>query len=200
MSDFAASFLSELKNFGELGYLVLFFVVLGESFVITGIFMPGTIVLLIMGGLSLYGYYNPFLLGIAGFAGALAGNALSYELGRAGKVQAQSFSFIRYYMGTAKEFVERHHGKSLILCHFVGPIRAIVPFMGGITGMKRGPFYSYTVAGIILWIAVYIAFGYAFGYAWKSALGWSSAAVTIGVVACIVLFVAYRWIMAAARR
>jgi membrane-associated protein len=194
MSDWIASFTPLLQELGPIGYVLLALATFGESFVLTGLIMPGTTILLIMGGLSLYGYYDLTLLCIAAYVGSILGNAVSYEIGRWNK------SFIERRMSEQKHFViaqkffRKHGGKSIILSRFIGAIRAIVPFVAGAAGMERIPFYAYTFIGGLIWITSYLGFGYAFGYAWQSATSWTSAAA-IAITAIVVIVIAGRWYM-----
>ena len=67
MTDFLLSLLPNLQALGALGYWLMFAISFAETFVIVGMFIPGTVMLIIMGGLSVHGYYNWQLLAL--FAG-----------------------------------------------------------------------------------------------------------------------------------
>lgn len=192
--EFLQELVGDVRSLGDAGYWLLLAVTFGESFILSGVFVPGTIVLLIMGGLSSYGYYNPTLLACSGFIGAALGNAVSYEIGRLGKVHIERHHAVNTLYGRAKKYFAIHGGKSILLCRFIGPIRPIVPFIAGAMGMNRLLFYGYTFLGGFVWIVTYLSFGYAFGYAWKSAATWSSIAVAAALILIIGVLILWRWL------
>ncbi len=189
-------FIPHLQELGYVGYWLILAVTFAETFVLVGIFVPGTVILVMMGGLAHYGYYDYLDLGTFAIIGAITGNIISYELGRKGKLHVEKFHRVARMISGAKNFVQEHGGKSVLLARFIGPIRPIIPFVAGVMEMKRGQFYLYTLIGAFLWCPAYLALGYAFGYAWDRALAWSSAAVT-GLVAVLLIFFfggwAWRW-------
>lgn len=192
MTEWFESVLPHIRDLGALGYVILFAATFGESFVLTGIFVPGTIILLIMGGLIPYGYYDALPLGFFAFLGAVIGNAVSYEGGRFGRLSVERITLLKNSLRFAREFFHKHGGKSIILCRFIGPVRPLVPFIAGITEMKRSLFYAYSLIGGLIWISAYLAFGYMFGYAWQQALSWSSATITIALVVVAIVLIMFR--------
>lgn len=191
MMDWVYSLLPHLQNLGIAGYWLLALVTFGESFVLTGMFVPGTVLLVIMGGLVPQNYYDFGDLMFFAVCGSILGDAVSYELGKLGRFQADRRRFLAGYIRRGKEFFAAHGGKSVIMGRFIGPIRPIIPFIAGMSDMKRVPFYIYNVASAIGWSASYLLLGYAFGVAWKSALKWSSAAVGLAVAVIVIVYVIY---------
>lgn len=192
MSEWIQSLIPAIRELGFFGYWLLFMVTFGETFVIAGMFVPGTIMLVLMGGLTQYGYYQFPLLALFAIAGAILGNSVSFEIGRAGKFHVERLSFVQKYLDAGRAFFKAHGGKSIFMSRFVGPVRPIVPFIAGISDMSRMEFYSYTVVSAVCWCIAYLFGGWLFGYAWKRALFWSSAAggvVGIVVVAIILILV-----------
>lgn len=183
--EFIQQYLPQLQHLGDAGYLLLFAVTFAESFVLAGMFVPGTVLLVIMGGLVPYGYYTYRELALFAVLGAIIGQSVSYELGRMGKVHAEKFSFIKGSIDRCKRLFHKHKGKGVFISRFIGPIRPIAPFVAGMIDMKRSHFYAMNLASALVWSVFYLGMGYIFGYAWKSALVWSSA----GIAGVIVLFV-----------
>lgn len=192
MTEWFESILPTIRDMGAVGYVVLFAATFGESFVITGIFVPGTIILLIMGGLIPYGYYDALPLGFFAYLGAVLGNAVSYEGGRLGRLHVERLTLLKNSLSFARSFFQKHGGKSIILCRFIGPVRPLVPFIAGITEMKRSSFYAYSLIGGVVWIASYLGFGYVFGYAWQQALTWSSATITVALATIVIVLIVLR--------
>lgn len=187
MVEWFQSLLPHLQNLGIAGYWLLALVTFGESFVLTGMFVPGTVLLVIMGGLVPQGFYEFKDLAFFAICGSIVGDAASYELGRLGRLHADRYRFLDGYLKRGKEFFDTHGGKSIIMGRFIGPIRPIIPFIAGASGMHRGRYYAYNVLSAIGWSVTYLLLGYAFGVAWKSALKWSS--LTVGVIVVIIVIV-----------
>lgn len=192
MIEFIQSWLPSVQNLGMLGYWLLLAITFGESFVLTGIFVPGTVMVVIMGGLAQAGYYDFYDLVFFAVCGSILGDAVSYEIGRAGRLHAENFPFVRRYFARGKAFFLEHQGKSIFMGRFIGPIRPIIPFIAGVMDMKRGQFYLLNILSAIAWSFSYVSLGYVFGYAWKNALAWSSAGVaTLVVIMAVVIGSAY---------
>lgn len=187
-------FLQYFIQMGPVGYLVLFAMTLGESLVFSGIFVPGTVVLVLMGGLVSYDMYDFYSLAASGISGAIIGNAISYELGRLGRVHVERWSVFNGYLARAKAFFLRHRNKSVFLGRFVGPIRPFIPFIAGAFDMSRMHFYTSNIFSAILWSIWYLGLGYAFGIAWKKALLWSSTGIGIGVAVIIAGMLIYWYV------
>lgn len=200
MMELLQEFIPKLEQLGFAGYWLLMFVTFAETFVLLGIFIPGTAVLVIMGGLASYEYYDYTILAVFALIGAITGNIVSFELGKMGKLHEEKFpKIVKNTVAGAKNFFNQHKAKSIFLARFIGPIRPVLPFVAGISEMKRGQFYLYTVLSALLWCPSYLALGYAFGYAWKRALTWSSVAVTV-LVAVVILAFASAWMIRWYRR
>jgi len=185
--EWISSWFLDLQQLGFWGYWLILLVTFGESFVVTGLFTPGTIVLVIMGGLVPHGFYDIRALAFFAIAGAILGETASYELGRLGRLHVDRIALVRKTLGKAKEFFLRHKGKSILLARFIGPIRPVVPFVAGALDMKRPQFYAFNILSALIWCPVYLAFGYGFGLAWKRALAWSSASVAVMITTIIVV-------------
>lgn len=189
MIEWFQSLLPHLQTLGIAGYWLLALVTFGESFVITGMFVPGTVLLVIMGGLVPGGYYDFGDLVFFAVIGSILGDGISYELGRLGRFHVDRFAFLKSYLDRGRAYFDAHGGKSVIMGRFIGPIRPIIPFIAGVSDMNRVPFYLYNILSAIAWSVCYLFLGYAFGLAWKSALKWSSAAVGGIVVVVIIVYV-----------
>ncbi len=192
MTEWFQSLLPHLQQLGPAGYWLLLLATLGESFVLTGMFVPGTVLLVIMGGLIPQGAYNFADLVLFAVIGSILGDAASYEIGRVGRFQVTRFRVVRAYLGRGEAFFQQYGTKSVIIGRFIGPIRPIIPFVAGVSQMKRVPFYLCNVISAIGWSVCYLLLGYVFGYAWQAALAWSSAAVSVLVIVLLAVFF-IRW-------
>lgn len=192
--DWFQNLLPHLQHLGVAGYWLLTLITFGESFVLTGMFVPGTVLLVIMGGLVPQGYYDFGDLVFFAVCGSILGDCVSYELGRLGRFHVDRYAFLKGYLERGRAYFNLHGGKSVIMGRFIGPIRPIIPFIAGVSDMKRLSFYVYNVSSAIGWSVCYLLLGYVFGIAWKSALKWSSLGVG-GIVIVVILVYVVMWFM-----
>lgn len=185
-------FQSYLEQLGAGGYWLLLAVTFGESFVLAGFLVPGTTVLVFMGAVAQFGYYEYPLLAVSASIGGLMGSIASYEMGRAGKFHVEKVRFVGKHIAGSKAFLNRYKAASIFLSRFIGPIRPVVPFVAGLVDMKRSLFYGYTLISTMVWCAAYIGLGYIFSYAWEQALAWSSLAVAGVIIVGIVTYLSFR--------
>ncbi|HVW67084.1 MAG TPA: LssY C-terminal domain-containing protein [Candidatus Peribacteraceae bacterium] len=184
--------LTDLQHMGPLVYIVILLLAFLESLVITGMFVPGTVVIVIAGGLAAHGYYSYWLLVLFATIGAIVGDSLSFELGRKGQMRLQKRAILRKHIERAKPYFKRHQRKSIVIGRFFGPIRPVIPFLAGVADMKRPQFYAIEMVSGISWSIFYVGLGYVFGTAWKLALLWSSRLLLFAIIAFI-LFTAVAW-------
>jgi membrane protein DedA with SNARE-associated domain len=172
-------------------YALMFVIAFGEAFIFTGFVIPGTVLLMMAGGLSAQGSFNVFDILMLSSIGAIIGDGVSYEMGRRGKHWIERSAFLKRQLERAEPFFLRHQTKSIFMGRFIGWVRPLVPFIAGTMQMKRKKYYLASVLSAIAWAVVFVGLGFAFGSAWKLALVWVTR---IGGAAAIafVLFLAYR--------
>jgi membrane-associated phospholipid phosphatase len=76
----------------------------------------------------------------------------------------------------------------VFLGRFLGPIRAIIPFIAGLSRMKPQHFYLWDILSAIAWASSHLLLGYLFGNFWNMVEVWSGRAGLL--LAAIVLFLA----------
>ncbi len=183
-----------LQDLGSVGYLLVFAVSFFESLIFTGMFVPGTVFVVIAGGLSAHGFYSFWLITIVSTFAAIIGDAISYELGRRGKMHLERWEFLKKHIERARPFFKQHRRKSILLGRFIGPTRPIIPFLAGVADMERSYYYPMNIISGFLWSLFYTTLGYMFGTAWKQALMWSSSALLL-IVSVIALWSFVRWML-----
>jgi undecaprenyl-diphosphatase len=186
--------LTDLARFGVIAYWLVFLFSFVESLAFVGIAFPGTVLAVIAGALSAQGGYDfsDFLL--FAIAGAILGDAISYELGKRGSRWLERKSTVREYLKRGETFIRRHGGKSIFLGRFAGPLRAIVPFAAGMMKMPSGKFYVSNILSAIAWSFTYLTLGYIFGTAWKIGLLWfTRAGILLFVLAFVAALIGWFW-------
>ncbi|HYN79085.1 MAG TPA: VTT domain-containing protein [Lamprocystis sp. (in: g-proteobacteria)] len=139
-------------------YVTVFLVALTESTAIIGVFIPGVILLMGTGTLITTGVIAFWPAFIAAVAGAIAGDGLSYSLGRHYNDHLRTmWPFSRYpeSIDHGIAFFDRYGGWSVAIGRFAGPSRAIIPLVAGMLQMPPRRFY---VANVTSGIAQTIAF------------------------------------------
>ncbi|HWW08302.1 bifunctional DedA family/phosphatase PAP2 family protein [Collimonas sp.] len=146
--------------------LVVFLVALAESLLLIGTLVPAGIVMFTAGALIGAGALNVWLtLGIAA-VGAVIGDGLSYEVGRAYYQRLRTWQFVKRrsaMIDRGEQFVQRHGGKSILFARFFAPVRAVVPAIAGIAHMPRAKFYAVNLGSALAWSPAHILPGVVFG-------------------------------------
>jgi len=173
---------------------VIFLIALAESLAIVGILVPGVVILLGAGTLIGNGTLAFWPMMAWAVAGAIIGDAISFQLGRHFESASKHLSWFENH----PEHLEKGHAfftkwgeLSVIIGRFFGPIRAIIPLVAGLMGMKPARFYAANIFSALLWAPAYLAPGIVLGSLIDQGdLGtWLSAALAlfigIGVIALI---------------
>lgn len=135
----------------------------GESLAIVGVLIPGTAILLSVGGLMGAGLVDPVTVLLWAFLGALAGNWASYAIGR--KIGSRAYrawplNRDRRAVARARLFF-RHYGfAAVFLSRFLGPTRAIVPLVAGVMEMSFRRFQAANLLSAAIWVPAIFAPGY----------------------------------------
>ncbi|GAO35504.1 PA-phosphatase [Sulfuricella sp. T08] len=169
--------------------IAIFLVSLSESLALVGLFIPGALAMFGIGTLVAAGAVNLWPALAWAVAGAIAGDAVSYWLGRHYREQLQTFwPFSRspQLIDRGVAFFHRHGGKSVVLGRFVGPMRPIIPAIAGMLGMPPVRFYLANILSALGWAPAYILPGVVFG----ASLGLAEAVATRLAVTVATLVVA----------
>lgn len=149
------------------GYLGLFGIIFAESGLFFGFFLPGDSLLFTAGFLASQGVFDERIL-IPLFAiAAIMGDSVGYWTGaKSGKWlmrQKDSFFFKKKYIEKAKDFYQKHGGKTLIIARFVPAVRTFVPIVAGMADMSYKKFLTYNIIGGLLWGAGLSSAGFFLG-------------------------------------
>src|SRR3989344_9097276 len=156
-----------VKIIESIGYLGLFAVIFAESGLLVGFFLPGDSLLFTAGFLASQGFFNILLLVPVTFIAAVAGDSVGYAFGQ--KVGPKLFKredsifFHKKHLIRAKNFYDKHGGKTITIARFLPVVRTFAPIVAGIGEMPYKKFLIYNILGGFLW-AVCIPFaGYFLG-------------------------------------
>lgn len=194
MITYFTSLLPSLESLGILGYWVILLISFAEAFVFTGWVVPGTVVVVIAGGLSAHGVYDFWDLVFFASVGAVIGDGISFELGHKGTSTLQKVTWFQRHVTRGKTFFQKYQTMSIAIGRFVGPVRPIIPFIAGLMDMNRTRFYVANIFSAIAWAIVYLGVGYLFGAAWKVVLlGFSKVLLIVLIPIVLFIFIVVLW-------
>ncbi|HEY9100105.1 MAG TPA: VTT domain-containing protein [Thiobacillus sp.] len=171
--------------------VLVFTVAMAESLAVVGLVVPGAAVMIIAGALVALGALDFWPTLLLAVAGAIAGDGISFWIGRRYRDRLRAlWPFRRHpgWLSRGEEFFHRHGGKSVLLGRFVGPVRPIVPVVAGMLGMRPATFYAVNVLSALAWAPAYLLPGMAFGASLALA-----GAVAARLAVLLVLLVAVIW-------
>ncbi len=158
--------LAWLSAHPRLAGMAVFAIAMLESLAVVGLFMPGAVLMFAVGaviGTGALAFWPMFAWAVAG---AVAGDGVSFWLGRHfhGELKARwPFRTHPQWIEGATAFFGRHGGKSVLLGRFVGPIRPVIPAVAGMMDMPAGRFFAINVFSALLWAPAYLLPGVVFG-------------------------------------
>lgn len=168
MSDIVSPLLQWLNAHPELAGLVTFIISASESVAIIGTIVPGSITMTALGALAGAGVIPLWGTLFWAILGAIVGDGISYWLGHYFKDRLNRAWPFRNHPGLLKSgemFVNKYGVMSVFIGRFVGPVRALVPMVAGMLGMKPLPFYITNVTSAIGWAPAYMLPGILLGAA-----------------------------------
>lgn len=181
-----------IDRFGLLWYLGIFLVSFLETLLVVGLFVPGILFFLAMGFFAAQGSVSFFLLLIIAFSGSFLGDLASYLIGRKyGKpfFHEKHFLFNSKYILRAEKYFHKHGIKSIVISHFIAPLRSIVPFVAGAANIPLGVFAVLDATGSLLLVGVYSGVGFLFGRGFNIVVYWSDKVGISLFLAAVVVFV-----------
>lgn len=195
MSSWVDSTVALISTHPHWAGLFVFLVAASEAIVVAGYIIPGTVILLGVGGIIGMGHLPllPILLWAAG--GAIAGDGVSYWLGHRYKEALRSrWPFSRHpeLIDHGEAFFHRHGGKSVAIGRFVPVLKPIIPTVAGILGMAPLRFYVVNTFSALLWSPVHILPGVLAGASLQLLHG-VSPRLTVAALVLILVLVLTLW-------
>jgi membrane-associated protein len=151
------------------GYVGLTLIIFAETGLLIGFFLPGDSLLVTAGLLATQPQFglNVWLLGALLTVAAIVGNSVGYGIGAFSGpklfTRDDSLLFKKKHLFRAREFYERHGGKTLVIARFMPIVRTFVPVVAGMAAMDKKAYTAYNVIGAVLWIWSMLFIGYFLG-------------------------------------
>jgi membrane protein DedA with SNARE-associated domain/membrane-associated phospholipid phosphatase len=168
MSDIVSPLLQWLNANPQWAGFVTFIISASESVAIIGTIVPGSITMTAIGTLAGAGIIPLWPTIIWAILGAVVGDGISYWIGhyfKEGLRNVWPFKSNPNILIKGETFVQKYGVMSVFIGRFVGPVRALVPLVAGMLGMKPLQFTLANVTSAIIWAPAYMLPGIVLGAA-----------------------------------
>jgi membrane-associated protein len=193
-----------LRSVGDAVGLWLYVIAGGLAFaeaaILVGMVLPGETALLVAGVFCnpKYGNLNLVLMMIIATICAIAGDSVGYEFGRKFGPSLRRSRLGRRVgerrWAAVDGFIHRHGGKAVLLGRLTALMRALMPSMAGMSGMRYRTFLTWNAIGGVIWAPGCVLLGYLFATALNvvgQTLTWAPLAI-LAIVIAVALFLHFR--------
>ena len=151
---------------GAWTYLLVGLLAFLETGALVGLLVPGESAIIVGGILAGQGAVELVPLIVLVWVAAVAGDTVSFllgrRLGRGFVLRHGSRLGVRpAHVERAEAFFTRHGGRAVALGRFIGVVRAVAPFLAGASRMRPRTFFVYVVPSAAAWGALNVMLGYA---------------------------------------
>lgn len=166
-----------------------------EALAVIGTVIPGSSIVFVGGMLVGLKALDPWWTAAAAIIGAIIGDSLSYSLGRHHHERLRAMWPLKTHpelFDRGQAYLAKNGGKSVFMGRFLGPMRAIVPVVAGMSGMPATQFYVVNILSALAWVAAHMLPGVLFGASLQIAAAVSSRLVLLlGVIVASVWLVGW---------
>jgi membrane-associated protein len=175
-------------------YLIAGGLAFAEAAILVGMVLPGETALLVAGVFCKYGHLNLVVMIVIAVVCAIGGDSVGYEFGKRFGPRLRR-SRLGFWVGERRwsavdAFIHRHGGKAILIGRMTALLRALMPSMAGMSGMRYRTFLTWNAAGGVIWAPGCVLLGYAFAKALGvigSTLTWAPLAILAAVVVVAVV-------------
>lgn len=166
MHSYLQALIGYFSEHPQLALGAVFAAALLEAVAVIGAVVPGSSIVFVGGMLVGLHAIDPVWTSLAAVSGAIVGDGFSYWLGHRYGDRLRLLWPLKSHPAlfeSGQAYFARNGSKSVFLARFLGPLRAIVPVIAGISGMPATQFYIVNVLSALAWAAVHLAPGFLFG-------------------------------------
>jgi membrane-associated protein len=191
--DLAGAASDATRTLGAWIYLAVGLLIFLETTALVGFVIHGELALLVAGVAAERGDISlPVVIALA-WTAAVAGDVVSFHLGRRLGRPFLKRHATRFRLGTAPlarvdDFFDRHGRKALLLGRFTGFLRATAPFAAGSSDMPLRRLLRVGLASAFVWTVTFTLLGYGFSDSYARA---GETASRIAVVAILLATIAF---------
>ncbi|HZY50336.1 MAG TPA: DedA family protein [Devosia sp.] len=190
IADLISSILISVSSNYWLFVFLVFLVCVGEAIFILGLLVPSLPILLLVGGLITTLHLDFWPIYFAATLGGVVGDALSYWIGHLFRDRIKTVWPFKNYLPLIERgevFFQRHGGKAIFIGRFITGLKAVVPGIAGMLGMRWTYFTLINVISAFVWSASHILPGM-FLTEWLKSIGLSLELVILfGAIILIAL-------------
>ncbi|NYZ63381.1 bifunctional DedA family/phosphatase PAP2 family protein [Luteimonas deserti] len=203
LSEFFNSLVAWVGDHPVAAGLVVFLIAFCDSVIVLGVIVPALPLLFAIGVLIGLGEISgPYAVACAAL-GAMAGDGVSYWVGRRWGYGLRGVWPFRKYpqlLDRGELLFRRNAIKSILVARYVGAIRPFVPAIAGIAHMPLRQYLPVSAAACISWGALFLAPGWLFGASYDAVAAVADrlaivlgALVAVLALAWAVVIYTYRW-------
>jgi membrane protein DedA with SNARE-associated domain/membrane-associated phospholipid phosphatase len=188
------SLIAYLSTHPALALGVIFGAALLEALAVVGTIVPGSSIVFAGGVLVGLKVLDPWPAVASAVVGAILGDGVSYWLGHHYRDRIRAMWPLRQHprlLARGQAYFERNGGRSVFLGRFLGPVRAIVPVIAGLSAMPPASFYLMNVLSALGWAGAHMLPGILFGASLQLA-----GAVSSRLVILVGVLLAGLWLVA----
>jgi membrane-associated protein len=155
-----------LGRHGVIVYLVVGLVVFAEDALFVGFLLPGETAAILGGVAASRGNVSVILMCVVVVAAAVVGDSVGYEIGARYGVRLLSVKVLRRRQDrihAARGVLARHGGPAVFIGRYVAFLRAIMPFLAGVSHMAYPRFLFFNASGGLTWGVGSVLLGYLAG-------------------------------------
>jgi membrane-associated protein len=180
------------ETVGQWLYLIAGGLAFAEAAFLVGMVLPGETALLVAGVFcnSKYGNLNLGIMIAIAVVCAIGGDSVGYEFGKKFGPSLRRSRLGRWIgehrWAAVDGFIHRHGGKAVLLGRLTALMRALMPSMAGMSGMRYRTFLLWNAVGGIVWAPGCVLLGYGFASALDvvgETLTWAPLAILAVLIA-----------------
>ncbi len=177
--------------------ILIFLFAFTESILLVGIIFPGAAFLVSLGALIGLGVLDFYTAWIWASLGGFVGDGISFWIGHKYKQRLLKMWPIYKFpelIEKGQAFFQKYGGVSVFIGRFVGPVRPIIPAIGGMMGMDVKRYIIISAVASILWAPFYLLPGMLFGSAMETMAKVAVKMSVLVLVLVVLIWVAY-WLI-----
>lgn len=159
MTSLLTSIVDFLTAYPHVAYLAVFLLAVSEAIPVVGVLIPGSAVIVALSALTPSGILMLWPLLAAATIGAIIGDGVAFWLGRRYQREILGVWPISSYPDLVKRseaFFARHGDWSVFLARFTPGVRALIPLLAGVLGMRAARFYVVNIASALIWAPAHV--------------------------------------------
>ncbi len=168
MQSLTDTILQTIQQHAEWAWVIVFMIAFLESMAIIGLFIPGWVLLVGVGTMIGAGVLEFPPIVVSAYLGAVIGEYLSYFLGYYYHEKIARWPIVakrQQLLEQSKALFEKYGAYGVFFGRFIGPARAVIPLIAGISEMPKRTFALVNLTSGLFWAPLYIIPGILIGAA-----------------------------------